>query len=216
VLKNFRSLLDVNTLKDLVQEGMEQASIDIQCARRYLLSNAALYGKLDVIEYFASLGVHGYVSRMLPLAALAGHIDVVRYLLDSDEDKENINTFAYAKEVFENAIKGGHLDMVQFLVEQGFDVKLYKNSLALAVENGSKKMIQYLLDQDADIHALCDAALQKAAQKGDLELVKLLVDRGANIYADNGKAAQLALKYNHPFVLNYLLHLDNSLSEKVS
>jgi ankyrin repeat protein len=151
------------------------------------LPDAAAAGKLDAVKHFVETEpscTNAFSPDGFPIIALAavfGHLDVVRYLADCGAD---INA---------SANNGS-----------GY------NSLTGAVASGHTEIVQWLLQRGANPNHRYGASyspLLTAAANGHLEIVKLLLAHRAELHAttNDGKSAlALATERNHPDVAEYL------------
>ncbi len=122
----------------------------------------------------------------LHIAAIGGHLEVVRYLLDAGADinaGDNENSSAIV-----NACLRGHLDIVKLMVERGASVTMADENLMtplhFAALGGNVEIIGLLLDRGADINAANSfgtTPLMNAAGRQPVEAVELLVQRGADV-----------------------------------
>jgi len=122
----------------------------------------------------------------LHLAAVEGHLDAVRLLVDRGA---NIyaRTFIGATPLMYAAL-GGHNEIVKFLISKGADVNTQNNkggtALNLAAVKGHSDTVKLLLNKGANINAKCGkkgwTALFFAAVTGQTETVKVLLEKGAN------------------------------------
>jgi ankyrin repeat protein len=85
-------------------------------------------------------------------AAINGHLDVVRSLVENGADIHADNDFA-----LRYTAVNGHIDIVRFLVENGADIHA-NNDLALrwAAEYGHLDVVRYLVENGADTLYLLD------------------------------------------------------------
>ena len=151
------------------------------------LHDAAAIGKLECVKHFVdsdpapanSFSPDGF--PVVALAAVFGHLDVVRYLADCGAD---INASAWNGSGY--------------------------NALTGAVASGHTEIVGWLLENGANANYRYGAGyspLLTAAANGHLEIVRLLLAHGADLRAatNDGKSAiALAAERNHPAVADYL------------
>ena len=79
ILKNLRPLWSVDTIKDLIREG-----VNFESYKGNILCEAASKGYLDVVKFFIEQGVdiHSNNDCALRFASEFGHFDVVKYLVE--------------------------------------------------------------------------------------------------------------------------------------
>jgi ankyrin repeat protein len=137
---------------------------------------------------------------MLKKAAVVGHMELVRYLVEAGADIHTEEDYA-----LRYAAKNGHLEVVRFLIENGADVHA-ENEFALktAFFKGFKDIVFYLIDRGADIHIEGEVLLRWAAAEGDKNMVRYLIERGAN---RKEAALQEAVYYNRIETVELLLEL---------
>ena len=134
----------------------------------------------------------------------AGNLDVVKYLLTSDELKEHADIHAddYG---FVLACEYGHLELIKYLLTSN-ELKERTNihtkddcGFQSVCENGYLEVVKYLLTSDelkehADVHAWNDSVFRWACETGRLEVVKYLIfdyniekTKAIIIFLDNDK-----------------------------
>ena len=184
ILKNLRPLWSVETVKALIQEGVEFESY-----MNHMLYEAAKYGYLDIVKYLIEQGANINVNEQTICLTLEhGHFDVVEYLIE-----HGANIHVWRENVLRYASKYGHFDVVKYLVGQGADIHdLDDYALRWASKFGYFDIVKYLIEQGANVHAVDDEALQQASLYGRFEVVKLLVESGANLHARRGYAIRYA------------------------
>ena len=121
-------------------------------------------------------------------AAYEGHLDIVKYLLDTGVDAKSTD----GTSALFWAASEGRLGAVKSLVEAGADMNTQvgdygQTPLAEAVGNNKNDVASYLVEKGADVN-LWDkekwwSPLMSAASR--LDLVKLLVSHGADVNARN-------------------------------
>eukprot|EP01083_Nonionella_stella_P082770 228553_1 len=132
------------------------------------LLSAAKYGDLEDVKHFVSQDPTVVSStdsekrrNALHLAAINGHIDVIRYLLEETEI-DVMSTDTETKNSLHLAAANGHLEIVRYFVnETDLDVvsvvemHLFKgqNALHLAALGGHHEVVRYLVTQtEIDVH----------------------------------------------------------------
>ena len=141
------------------------------------------------IEQVGTVKFDGFViegATALWCAAGAGHLDVVKTLIESGADV-NHPTFSNSTPL-RAACFDGRLDIVKYLIEHKADLTItnkYHNScLMIASYKGHAHVVAYLLQMgaDPDAKAHCGAtALHFAAERGFLQITKDLYKHGATM-----------------------------------
>lgn len=128
-------------------------------------------------------------TRLLPGAAKAGNLDVVRMLFEAPTNgTECTDTYdsrlRYSDSALLVTVKHEKLEIAKLLLAAGLDINVDNGRagpvLHMAAEKGNLSITQLLLDSDADLTALFytgTTALQAAERSGDAEIVKLLKSR---------------------------------------
>jgi ankyrin repeat protein/L-ascorbate metabolism protein UlaG (beta-lactamase superfamily) len=127
----------------------------------------------------------------LHLAAVNGHVEVVRLLLDSGVpvwigDNEESSALDVAS-------SRGHTDVVELLIARGANVRRHDlngmTALHFAAYNGQAEVARILLDHGADIVYQTrngSTPLHGAAYDGSVPVIELLLERGADVNVRNG------------------------------
>ena len=126
-------------------------------------------------------------TRTTPLieAAIGGHLDVVRLLVDNGADV-NIQGESWQAPLHFAAAEG-HVEIVRFLLAHGADVSLFKphtTPLHAAASRGQVEVARILLYHGAGVNWKGDdeaTPLEVAASNEQPEMVKLLLDNGADV-----------------------------------
>ncbi|KAG9409785.1 hypothetical protein AC1031_020096 [Aphanomyces cochlioides] len=160
------------------------------------LEHATANGHLNVVRFLVThhpeciskicLGLHNAGKR--------GHLDVVKFFLDSTVQPAPFNWF----EMMQDACTEGHIDMVRSLWDHRRDCRCYGDlNLLRAAERGhvfvERNKIKHVQD-----------AVRKAALNGHLENVKYLVE--LNYVKQVQQAVEGAAYYGHLEVVKYLVH----------
>lgn len=138
------------------------------------LTLAAVYGQAEVVEYFLQQGLISH--RALTEAAAAGHLSVVKLLVQAGYDIRANNQLALSQ-----AIYRGHIDIVRYLCAQQPDLYIGCQLTLPTVARNHQAILQYLISIGADIHDKRELLLKYAAYLQNLELVNMLHRAGADI-----------------------------------
>ena len=179
------------------------------------LTYAAWRGDAEMIGLLLGAGAQVYDAKThdwpaLTTAAIKGHANIVRRLLDQVEEAKARNTALCF------AARHGHQATAALLLDAGADLQakgcLGQTPLEAACETGQPHMIQFLLDQGpaAAFPKACGNALIAAAREQDLASLQFLLERGVDInyqgyggwtalmsavQADSSSAVQLLLEH---------------------
>jgi uncharacterized protein len=163
-----------------LRQGMDPDTSDV--AGTTLLMTAAANGNLQLVESLLSrranvLKNNKYGESALALAALSGHQEVVRVLVQAGA---RINASGWG--ALHYAVFSGHADIVRYLVDRGADVNArapnHHTALMLAARNGHREIVRVLLAAGAnpDLGDLeGNTALGIAQKAGNREIAGLLV-----------------------------------------
>lgn len=147
---------------------------------------AARGGDIETVDFLLSRGadVHYDDDYALKWAALYGHKDLVRHLVDD----LGVDPQADGNAALWNASFYKHFDVVRLLIDRGVDVNA-KDGIALtyACAHADREMVEFLLNHGAKVNADDGAALAMAAGYDQVDIVNLLIERGADVNAGNGK-----------------------------
>ena len=143
----------------------------------------------------------------LHLAALQGHTDICRLLLDTNmiDDINYIISNTYPVTALNWAIDEGHLDVARLLLERGADPNKRAQCSLLygTIEHGSIEMCELLIDHGINIEDYTEdgTPLYRAICVGREDMAKLLISKGANT-----DLRRIAYRVNNNDAL-YLIHI---------
>ena len=145
-------------------------------------------------------------------AAIYGHLEVVRLLVEAGADKES--EMDDGPNALQLAAQNGHLEVVQFLLEAGASKDAAatgdRSALHMAAQNGHARVVELLLEWAVDKDAMAahgQTALHLASFFGHLEVVRLLAEAGSAINAvraDGETALHVAAEGGHFEVVRFL------------
>jgi ankyrin repeat protein len=165
---------------------------------------AAMHGHVDMVrllfEHLPEVAKANLAPDPLYLAASAGHLEVIEYLLSQGLD---INVGAESGwTALSSAAKAGHGGIVEYFLDRGADpdISAYRRGgpMCVAAEGGHLDVIQLLLAHGASVNGHKGAQshntpLFRAAKAGHIEIVQLLLEKGADrsiSYAANAAATE--------------------------
>lgn len=160
-----------------------------------LLHYAARSGNVPMTEFLLEKGArinsrlrnHTGLTPLL-LASDAGHLDIVRLLVEKGADlhASGRGGFMYVH-ALGLAARSGHIDVAEFLIEKGITVdykKKYARPLNLAAKYGRIEMIDFLVKKGAQVNLPLEeewSALHAAVYNRQTASVKKLVALGADV-----------------------------------
>lgn len=160
-------------------------------------------------------------APLLALAARAGSVQVVRYLISAGADinartpvnETPLMLAAYFRESDGGSVAERHDEAMRVLVEAGAQLENlphHYTPLAYAAYNNRQRALRYLIDHgarvDADAHdriIYVNTPLMMAAIQGHLEIVRMLLRAGADplVRVHLGSTArEFANKYRHSHI----------------
>ena len=161
------------------------------------------------------------LSTSLHLACEHGHLDIVKYLLETLPYTEDYidNKDSSGHTALHLACKHGHLEVIKYLLAQGSDPKgknfSRQTALHLACQHGHLEIVTYFLEtlpltedyidnKDSSGHT----ALHLACKHGHLEVIKYLLAQGSDPKGKNFSqqtALHLACQHGHLEIVTYFL-----------
>jgi ankyrin repeat protein len=187
------------------------------------LQFAVVKNKLEIVKYLSNMmmknkgftlqdiaaetSITGYNS--IHRAAMYGSLDTIKYLLDKDNDdddvKKNTNQQTYhdirtgnGSTALHLASSHGHLDLVKYLIhDHNADVNVQNEygstPLHSACSGGHLEVVKLLIDSNSDCNLRQtngSSALHVAASNGRHDIIQLLINdnnKGVDIFAKDGK-----------------------------
>jgi len=157
--------------------------------------------------------VYKNYNKSIHYAAIEGHLEVVKYLLENGANINAIGNLDYQS--IHCAALEGHLEVVKYLLENGADINA-KNSdgyqpIHCAVFEGHLEVVKYLLENGADINAKDNVGktpLYHAVYDCNMECIKYLILQGADVNIsteDNISPLHIAIKKNTDLEIIQLL-----------
>ena len=130
-------------------------------------------------------------NRIIDIAALNGHLHIMKYLLCIGAQIEARNPWKVTHNALDSAIIGGHGEMVKYLIEHGANAE---NKLYLAIKKGQIKICETLLKghgfNKANIDALSENgfnALHLVTKGNMIVIVRKLIAFGADPNIKSGR-----------------------------
>jgi ankyrin repeat protein len=146
-------------------------------------------------------------ERALARAALYGHAEAVRVLLDAGANV-NARTIISSWTPLMAAASEGKIEIMRILFDRGADINAENpggtTALTIAARNGHTDTVQVLLDRGADVNQRSPdgvSALSAAAAFGQTHIVRLLLSKGAR---DDGNALRAATQIGHKEIIDLL------------
>ncbi len=156
---------------------------------------AAERGLLDEVKNFVAAGVPIDAKSLQDFTALhssaqAGHVELVRWLLDNDATIDGRTKpqrgYPGAETALFLAVTARRIPVVKLLLERGANPNLKSSdtisALGEATKHGNKALMSLLIDHGANLNPGGDfSPLSTAVSMRDLDAAKLLIERGARI-----------------------------------
>lgn len=145
------------------------------------LLTASRKGDLAVVKQLIDKGAAietktAYGQTPLYLAAMSGHEDVVRFLLEKGASPDITDTF-YKASVLVFAVSRDHFEIAKLLIQKGASAP--DQILAQLLLSGKPDLIQAILDRKPSQTAL-DTAYENALQHKQTEAAEMLKKAGAH------------------------------------
>jgi ankyrin repeat protein len=188
---------DVERFKLLISMAADVNAKDQE--GRILLLLAAREGHADIAAILIGKGAEinarheAWGTTPLHTAAIHGHADVVKLLIDARDHGAHINARArYGHTPLQYATFQGHTDVVELLLARGADIETGDDwnctPLHAAVRGNHPEIVKLLLDRGANVEARLkgqrrggERPLHRAVRDNRIEVVKLLLKAGADV-----------------------------------
>ena len=193
----------VDIVRYLLEQGVNPArrSPQLFVSGMTLLHLAAARGQLEIVKLLLEFeavrdnlsATTGRNAQAIHFAAKSGHLAVVQYLIEQDENLIQAQTSFYQNPLH-LAVKGGHRDVAAYLLAQIVAKKDDTQNillegrngtpLGLAIQSNDLEMVKLLMPHvattvnDKVLDGLTPLAL--AATKGNLAMVNYLLEQGAD------------------------------------
>jgi len=141
-----------------------------------MLTHAAETGNLSECKKLVEMGAKSFFSNMnsVHVAAREGHLEVVRYLLESGVPQD-VNGFAIS-----DATRRGHVEVALLLLDNGADLNYVScHAIENAATTGNLELLRTYLSEGADVEHNDGSPLAYAAGAGQLEACEILLEAGA-------------------------------------
>lgn len=226
-------------LKFLIEEKGRKDILLSQNSENISLSFSMYYvgltGNIEILKYILTQYENiiksdilvGSLNLVLNGASVGNKLEMVKYLLLSDELKVKPKLQKFNYHAFQNATENGSLEVMDFyLTSEDLKYKptatTYNNhGVRFAAWRGHLNIVEYLLTSDrikehADIHACNENALDGAIMNEDIAMIdfllksKKLTDH-ANVHFKNDLFFRKAVQKNKMSSLKYLIvdyHID--------
>ncbi|XP_051154847.1 putative ankyrin repeat protein RF_0381 [Leptopilina boulardi] len=181
-----------------------------------MLYIAASNDRWEILEYLIECGVQINTDFDLdtPLhgAAEYGHIDIVKYLIESGYSNNNVKN-SNNKTALDLALLNNQLDVVKYFIENESMKIIKKIHLFEIVRCGYLKLLKYLIDNGCgEINTKTDdniSLLHYSAYYGQLDILLYLLanDAEVNIFTEEEKETPLscAIREGHTEIVKQLL-----------
>ncbi len=180
-----------------VKKAFENGAKDLKRkALSDILTLAAKAGHLEIMSFLLGNGV-GSCYEALKEGARNGHEKVVEFLLDGDVREEYYTT------AIDHANGGRHFKLAEMVIEKwisfSYERPKWGRVLLYAAMAGSVKMVNFIIEKGADNY---NEALWRASDYGHLDVAKLLIEKGANSY---NYAMAHGAEIGHMEMVNFML-----------
>lgn len=143
-----------------------------------VLYTAIKRGHPHIFEYLAEQGLNVDAGLALNIASNAGHLTLVRFLMESGGVRASEVQLAFL-----SASDAGYLDIVEYFIKECninlADDDTGKSALCFASSDGNLPLVQCLVEHGAPIE---NYMVQMALENGHAHVVQYLLQTGANAH----------------------------------
>jgi ankyrin repeat protein len=194
-----------------------------------MMELAAANGYDSIVKLLVEQGQSvDILVKTLKIATKAGHLTIVRYLVDILEKSPGAIGGLILQNILLHDVSGDNLDVFEYLNSKIDNPSTAYIHMLLrdSIIKGHVHILQYLVDTyNLDTHQILMGSLRLPATYGHLDALQYLVDtHNFDIHQDHELALRSAVKYGHLDIVEYLvgmgadLHVmvDELLGEAVS
>ncbi|GFS99414.1 hypothetical protein NPIL_346171 [Nephila pilipes] len=176
-----------SVVKLLLENGANANLADIK--NRNSVELAVVHSKIEVVKLLLQdknvlindKGNDGF--SLLHIAAQAGNLNIVKYLINQGADCKSLNNYidAFGQSLLHHAVLGGQNKILELLIDLKFDVNVSDRNdckpIHVAAISGDKNALEILLQHGAYYNAAYKGMtpLQLAAEKNNFSCVQLLM-----------------------------------------
>ncbi|OPB41991.1 hypothetical protein A0O28_0031080 [Trichoderma guizhouense] len=173
----------------VISEGLDMHEYITQGDLNIALLNASSAGNLETVRLLVDKGAVVDLENATPRnpltqAALGGHTEVVRFLLENEIMAAALDGTDVRKWTLNAAAAESHFDIIELLVRGGTEIDEYtlgKVAGSSRAEASILECLQFLLNNSPDITK--EGALCKAVFSGNWKAFELLLGKGADVNA---------------------------------
>lgn len=179
-----------------------------QCGNNFLWASS--HGYVELVKQMVLMGANlfFYIGKAFSLAAMNGHLPVIKYLLSqcSSVEAKQIMVNAENDLAFRYASQNGDLEMVKYLIYQGANIHAGNNfAIAHSVKTGNLEMVKFLVRQGADATAWNHSTFPWPCRREHLDLIRYLIDHGADVAFNDNYAIRSAAAFGDLELVKYLV-----------
>jgi ankyrin repeat protein len=181
---------------------------------QYFCKNGHLENAQELFQAKPDLEISEHKHYAFRMACQNGHLDVVQYLLDIMQYKEEM-----PKEIICDCIAiaccDGNLNVVKLLFNwiPNLNSKFHDNACRLACEYGHLEVVKYIFQINPTLN-ISTMTLMRTCQMGQLEVLKYLLQINPDIISSRDYEAAFvnSCQYGHLEVAKYLFQVKPSLN----
>ncbi|EFA75644.1 hypothetical protein PPL_10905 [Heterostelium album PN500] len=161
------------------------------------------YGSLEIVQFLFYNCIDCQLdNRVIENLAESGHLEVIRFLMDTIHPKTQTILVSDSPTAMCNAVKNGHLNVLEFFISKSSLSSNYKFEID---KPANLEVLKYLYEKQPERVKISINTIQYAASRNDIELLDYLYELEPSLFSKE------ILYYDLDIQLDTYLYMRNTL-----